>query len=139
MKNKGFSIIECVICLSLLSVVTAGIFSVTINIKEQNMTRMYENAMYTNYHTIFRACDLSNDPKSKLIELYDELITEINQDSLVIKIDLSVPYYQCDNIQYKVTFEETEKNKIVCVEILNLNYRYKGVNDENLSKRVYPK
>lgn len=141
MKNKGFSIVECVVCMLLLSTVTIGIVSSTITIEYRNKERVYKNAVYSNFHTIFRVCDLSNDPKEQLISIYKDLVEVVDDNNLIINIELSdyTNTKNKNNLKYHVTFEETLDNRIVYVKVLDVDRNYEELNDESLSKRVYPK
>lgn len=139
MKNKGFSIVECVVCLLLLSTVTIGIVSATLSIEYRNKERLYQNALYSNFHTIFRVCDLSNNPKEQIINIYNDLVEEVDDNNLIINIEVSDIINHKNMIKYQVTFEETDKNLIVYVKVLDVENKYEEINDESLSKRFYPK
>lgn len=139
MKNKGFSIVECVVCLLLLSTVTIGIVSATLSIEYRNKERLYQNALYSNFHTIFRVCDLSNNPKEQIINIYNDLVEEVDDNNLIINIEVSDIINHKNMLKYQVTFEETDKNLIVYVKVLDVENKYEEINDESLSKRFYPK
>lgn len=138
MKNKGFSIIECVLCMFLLSSVTVGIVSIILNIHVNYNDRLYKSALYTNYHTIYNVCGLSSDPLESLKEVYKELITTVDENSVVIKINLSKKHQNVDNLQYQVSITKTETEQIVNIQVINVIERYEDVNHEAISQRIYP-
>ena len=113
MKNKGFSLIECVACLFLLSTVTIGIISVCLILEHNANERLYKNALYSNLHTIFRVCDLSNEPKKMIFEVYKDALDQINDNQVILRISLEKPYLQKEAIEYLITFEEDLENKKV--------------------------
>lgn len=139
MKNKGFSLIECVACLFLLSTVTIGIISVCLILEHNANERLYKNALYSNFHTIFRVCDLSNEPKKMIFEVYKDALDQINDNQVILRISLEKPYLQKEAIEYLITFEEDLENKKVKIQVLNLESKYEEINNEILSQRYYPK
>ena len=139
MKNKGFSLIECVACLFLLSTVTIGIISVCLILEHNANERLYKNALYSNFHTIFRVCDLSNEPKKMIYEVYKDALDQINDNQVILRISLEKPYLQKEVIEYLITFEEDLENKKVKIQVLNLESKYEEINNEILSQRYYPK
>lgn len=139
MKNKGFSIIECVVCMLLLSSVTIGIISTTFTIEYQKKERLYENALYTNYHTIYRVCDLTNNPKEQLISFYGDMVEVVDDNNLIITIQLEDYINNKEDLQYQVTFEESDTNLIVYLKVLGVEPNYEELNNEIFSKRIYPK
>ena len=139
MKNKGFSLIECVACLFLLSTVTIGIISVCLILEHNANERLYKNALYSNFHTIFRVCDLSNEPKKMIYEVYKDALDQINDNQVILRISLEKPYLQKETIEYLITFEEDLENKKVKIQVLNLESKYEEINNEILSQRYYPK
>ena len=139
MKNKGFSLIECVACLFLLSTVTIGIISVCLILEHNANERLYKNALYSNFHTIFRVCDLSNEPKKMIYEVYKDALDQINDNQVILRISLEKPYLQKEAIEYLITFEEDLENKKVKIQVLNLESKYEEINNEILSQRYYPK
>ena len=139
MKNKGFSLIECVACLFLLSTITIGIISVCLILEHNANERLYKNALYSNFHTIFRVCDLSNEPKKMIFEVYKDALDQINDNQVILRISLEKPYLQKEAIEYLITFEEDLENKKVKIQVLNLESKYEEINNEILSQRYYPK
>jgi hypothetical protein len=139
MKNKGFSIIECIACMFLLSTVTIGIVSTCLVIEHSNNERLYVNTLYTNYHTIFRICDLTTNPKKELVEIYQDQVKEVGKSHLKISIKLEKKYLKKEVIEYYISFYEDQANLIVKVQILDLESKYEEINNEILSQRYYPK
>lgn len=139
MRNKGFSIMECVLCMFLLSSVTVGIVSIVLNIATSNNDHMYKVALFSNYHTIYNICDLSDNPKDKLIEVYQDKLTVVNEDKYRVEIELEKKYKSFETLVFEVTFEEDEYNLFVNVKALNVDKNYEEINHEVFSKRVYPK
>lgn len=140
MKNKGFSILECIFSLLLLSSCVAGVMGIYFNVKNTNSRRLYETSLYTNYQNILRLCEV--DPKnSKNIveEEYKNFIVKSESNYLQIEIYLKVPYKKLDRIIFEVRFNETSTLYITTINVLNIERNYEGINDELLSKRVYKK
>lgn len=138
MKNRGFSIIECVLCMLLLSGATMGIISIVLNVHINYKEQLYKCAVYTNLYTIFEVCGLSNDPIVSLNDYYSDNIILKEDDLIVIEINLSSKYLGKDTIKYEISVSKTTSEQIVNVQVINILDKYKGVNDEEISKRYYP-
>lgn len=137
MKNKGFSITECVFCLLLLSSVTIGVVTVTLNIQYQEQERLYKAELYTNYHTLFNIIELSSNPKNSLKEVYGTYFNEQSVDIFLITIPVSSKNKEA--LLYEVTINQQQEYQIVQIKILNLEPKYQELNHEVMSKRIIKK
>ena len=139
MKNKGFSIIECVFCLLLLSSVTIGIITVILNINYQEKERLYKVELYANFHTLFNVMELGSNPKSSIKEVYKEFVIEKEDNLYLVNIPLIYEHDNNEIITYQITFEEFDEFYVVSVNIINVPKKYQELNHEVISQRFIEK
>ena len=139
MKNKGFSIIECVFCLLLLSSVTIGIITVILNINYQEKERLYKVELYANFHTLFNVMELGPNPKSSIKEVYKEFVIEKEDNLYFVNIPLVYEHNNNEIITYQITFAEFDEYYVVSVNVINVPKKYQELNHEVISQRFIEK
>lgn len=138
MTNKGFSIIECVFCIVLLTFTITGSLSLFTKLKMDNLKNSYEIALYTNLHTILNLCESDiNNIEKNIKEVYSNVY--FDSEKITITINLDVLYKNVDAITYELKYYEDESGIMVEVEVVNVLDEYKEVNNEIFKKRLCQK
>lgn len=138
LKNSGFSLIECIFCILLLSSGIIGIFVPLTIIRNNYNQRYYESVLGINYYSIF--CIFTSDPQNA--EEY--FITYFNgvkkeDGSIDIEVKLKQPYKNFEKIVFNVALSDTENRYIMEVKVKEVHEYYETINNSSLSKREIPK
>lgn len=140
MNNKGFSILECVFCLMLISFTSIGFFNILFFVNQTNAKNEYESILYNNLKAILEAGDIDpGNHKFLLTQIYEDNVKLISDDTIQITVYLDNKYNGEEMIVYVVKFEETTNNYFATVTIENIINEYEEINNELFTKRIYPK
>lgn len=89
MKNKGFSLVECIICIVVLSGSIIGITTFLFCLNNNNKQREYESKLGINYYAIFKLFD--SDPANAKENIVNCLGGTVLDDGVIeIKVRLKI-------------------------------------------------
>lgn len=138
MKNKGFSLVECIICIVILSGSIIGITTFLFCLNNDYKQREYESKLGINYYAIFKIFD--SDPANAKENIVNCLGgTVLDDGSIEIKVMLKNTYKNVNEIIYKVYLEETDISYKLEVQVEGILKKYDGINEEKISKREIAK
>ena len=88
--NKGFSVLECVFCLLLISFSAAGLFNILFFVNNANIKKEYETTLFNNLKLILDVGDINSSKRIDLLkEIYQDNLKETNDilEDIAVKKD----------------------------------------------------
>lgn len=138
--NKGFSVLECVFCLLLISFSAAGLFNILFFVNNANIKKEYETTLFNNLKLILDVGEINSSKHLDLLkEIYQDNLKETNDDKVLIEVKLENKYKGCESIIYEVSCYEEDDYKVTFVNIVNVIEEYEEINNEKFTKRIYQK
>ena len=138
MKNKGFTLLECIFCVLFLSGSIVGIIIPIITIKNSYDKKYYESIIAINQYALFNI--FTSDPintRKNIINYFN--CKELNDGSIEVVCNLEKNYKKKDKVEFIVFLTETESSYIMKILLKGELENYEEINNEYISKREVSK